>query len=88
MIQPIRHPVTLKVFDAPLMVTVRSRMPGSVAIGMCSPVVEDVLVDLVGHRERVVRHAEIADRLQLARVNTRPEGLLGGVYDDRAGRGE
>ena len=38
MIQPIRQPVTLKVFDAPLMVMVRSRIPGSVAIGMCSPV--------------------------------------------------
>ena len=36
-IQPIRHPVTLKVFDAPLMVTVRSRIPGSVAIGMWVP---------------------------------------------------
>ena len=37
MIQPMRQPVTLKVLEAPLMVTVRSRMPGSVAMGTCSP---------------------------------------------------
>jgi len=31
------QPVTLKVFDAPLIVIVRSRMPSSVAMGMCLP---------------------------------------------------
>ena len=34
---PMRHPVTLKVLDAPLMVIVRSRIPSSVAIGMWRP---------------------------------------------------
>ena len=37
MIVPMRQPVTLNVFDAPLIVMVRSRIPASVAIGMCSP---------------------------------------------------
>ena len=37
MIVPMRQPVTLNVFDAPLIVIVRSAMSGSVAIGMCSP---------------------------------------------------
>jgi len=36
-IVPTRHPVTLNVLDAPLIVMVRSGMPSSVAIGMCSP---------------------------------------------------
>ena len=34
--QPTRQPVTLKVFDNPLVVTVRSAMPGSDAIGTCA----------------------------------------------------
>ena len=34
---PIRQPVMLNVFDAPLIVTVRSAIPSSVAMGMCSP---------------------------------------------------
>ena len=34
---PMRHPVTLNVLEAPLMVTVRSRIPSSVAMGMCFP---------------------------------------------------
>ena len=33
---PTRQPVTLYVFDSALIVIVRSRMPGSVAIGTCS----------------------------------------------------
>ena len=36
-IHPTRHPVTEKVLLAPEIVTVRSAMPSSVAIGMCSP---------------------------------------------------
>ncbi len=35
---PIRHPVMLKVLDAPEMVMVRSRIPDRVAMGTCSPV--------------------------------------------------
>src|SRR2546430_8636130 len=35
-IVPTRHPVTLNVLDAPLIVMVRSRIPSSVAIGMRS----------------------------------------------------
>ena len=37
MTQPTRQPVTEYVFDSELIATVRSAMPGSVAIGMCSP---------------------------------------------------
>jgi hypothetical protein len=33
--QPTRHPVTLYVFDSALIVTVRSRISGRVAIGTC-----------------------------------------------------
>src|SRR5919204_11302 len=34
-VQPTRHPVTLYVFDNPLIVTVRSAIPSIVAIGTC-----------------------------------------------------
>ena len=34
--QPTRQPVTLKVFDRLLIVTVRSAMPSSVASGTCT----------------------------------------------------
>jgi hypothetical protein len=34
-VQPTRQPVTLYVFDSPLMVTVRSAIPSIVAIGIC-----------------------------------------------------
>ena len=37
MTQPTRQPVTEYVFDSELTATVRSRMPGIVASGMCSP---------------------------------------------------
>jgi hypothetical protein len=33
----MRHPVTANVFDAPLIVIVRSAMPGSEAMGTCAP---------------------------------------------------
>jgi len=36
-IVPIRQPVTLNVFDAPLIVMVRWAIRSSVAIGICSP---------------------------------------------------
>ena len=42
-------------------VTVRSRMPGSEASGMCSPVEDQVLVDLVGDGEEVVLDAQAGD---------------------------
>ena len=35
--QPTRQPVTEYVLERELMATVRSAMPGSVPIGMCSP---------------------------------------------------
>jgi hypothetical protein len=34
--QPMRQPVALQVFESPLIVTVRSAIPGSDAIEMCS----------------------------------------------------
>ncbi len=37
MIQPMRQPVTLNVLEAPLMVMVRSAIPGRVRSGMCRP---------------------------------------------------
>ena len=61
----------------PLMVIVRSAMPGSVAMGMCCAVVEDVLVDLVGDRQRVDSLAQLGDRSSSARVKTLPVGLCG-----------
>ena len=64
-IQPMRQPVTLNVFDAPLMVTVRSRMPGQRGQRHVLALEPDVLVDLVGDRQDVVLDAEIADRLEL-----------------------
>ena len=57
-VQPIRQPVTEYVFDIELIETVRSAIPGSVASGMCSPVVDDVLVDVVGEGDGVVLLAE------------------------------
>jgi hypothetical protein len=51
--------------------------------------VDDVLVDLVGHREHVVRHAQVADGLELAAVKHAARRVAGGVDDDRPGaRGE
>ena len=35
MAHPMRHPVTLYVFDRPLIVTVRSAMPGIEAMAVC-----------------------------------------------------
>ena len=50
----------------PLIVTVRSAMPGQRGHGdVDGAVVEDVLVDLVGHGQRVVAAAQVGDRLQL-----------------------
>jgi hypothetical protein len=60
--------VVEKVLPADEMVMVRSRMPGSVAMATCcSSVVDEVLVDLVGHREEVVLLADRSDLLQLGR---------------------
>ena len=56
--QPTRQPVTLKVLDSPLIVIVRSAMPGSVAMRDVLAVVDDVLVDLVGDGQRVVLLAQ------------------------------
>ena len=75
MTQPTRQPVTEYVLDSELIVTVRSRMPGSVAIGMCSPRVEDVLVDLVGEGER-----------RRARRHSAAISLELGAREDLAGR--
>ena len=52
--QPIFQPVNENVLPAELIDTVRSRIPGSEAIGRCSPVEDQVLVDLVGDHEQVV----------------------------------
>ena len=60
--QPIFQPVNENVLPADEIVTVRSRMPGSVASGTCSPVEDEVLVDLVGDRDQVVLDAQRRDR--------------------------
>ena len=77
--QPIFQPVTLNVLPALLTVIVRSRMPGSVAIGTCSRAVEDqVLVHLVGEHEQVVLLRERRRCVSSSpRVKTLPVGLCG-----------
>ena len=64
--QPIFQPVNEKVLPELEIVSVRSAMPGSVAIGTCSlPVEDEVLVDLVGDHDQVVLDREPGDALEL-----------------------
>ena len=76
---PTRQPVTLYVFDIPLTMIVRSRIPSSVGHrDVLGAVVENVLVDLVGDRQNVEFHwqsAAISSSSSL--VNTLPVGLFG-----------
>ena len=58
--QPTFQPVNENVLPAEEIDTVRSRMPGSVATGMCAPVVHQVLVDLVGDHQQVPLQASSA----------------------------
>ena len=78
-IQPIFQPVVLNVLPPDEIVSVRSRMPGSVAIGTCVGAREhEVLVDLVGDDDEVVLDGERGDRrANSSRVNTLPVGLCG-----------
>jgi hypothetical protein len=77
-IQPIFHPVTEKVLAADEMTTVRSRIPGNVASGTVRPVVDEVLVDLVGDRDEVVLDAQrSATSSSSLSVNTLPSGCAG-----------
>ena len=65
-IQPIFQPVVLNVLPALPTTSVRSRIPGSVAIGGVPGAVEDeVLVDLVGEDEQVVLDGQLGERGQL-----------------------
>ena len=45
-------------------------------------VVQDVLVDLVGHRDRIVPPAQLGDRLQLHAREDLARGVVGSVDDD------
>ena len=75
-IQPIFQPVVLNVLPPLEITSVRSRMPGSVASGTCSDVVEhEVLVDLVGDHDQVVLDRQVGDQLQL--VDARAHGRWG-----------
>ena len=47
------------------MVIVRSRMPGNVASGTCSPLVDQVLVHLIGDRDQVVLAHKLGDGRKL-----------------------
>ena len=77
-IQPIFQPVVLNVLPPEEMVTVRSRAPGSVAIGTCARTEGEVLVHLVGDDDRVVPMRELDDRLEhLAARAPMPVGLCG-----------
>ena len=83
--QPMRQPVTLNVFDNPLIVTVRSAMPSSVASGTCwCAVVDDVLVDLVGDGEHVPLLAEPRDDAQFLAREDLAGRVVRRVDDDRA----
>ena len=64
--QPIFHPVVLNVLPPLEMTSVRSRMPGSVAMrDVLGAVEHEVLVHLVGEHEQVVLDGEVGDQLHL-----------------------
>ncbi len=81
-IVPIRHPVTLYVFDIPLMVTVRSarerRQRNVLAL------VEDVLVDLVGDGDEVVLEADVRHDLEIFTSEHPSRGVVRRVDHDGA----
>ena len=55
---------------------------------MCSrAVVEHVLVNFVGDRERVPLDAKIADGFKFGAVENFSGGIIGRIYDDGFGRG-
>jgi len=76
--QPIFHPVTLNDLPALPMVTVLSRIPGSVAIGMCS-CPSKVRCSYTSSAITVIawRRACSAIMSSSARLNTLPVGLCG-----------
>ena len=75
--QPIFQPVNENVLAAELIVTVRSRMPGRVAIGMCSPSKTRCSYTSSDTTSRSCSQARAAIPASSARVNTAPVGLCG-----------
>ena len=70
-IQPIFHPVVLNVLPPDEIVSVRSAMPGRVAIGTWRGAGEhEVLVDLVGDDDDVVLDGQGGDEVELGRGRT------------------
>ncbi len=65
MAYPMRQPVHVNVLDKLEMVTVRSRMPGQVAIGMMATGVGDVLVRIVGEDGEIVLDTDCGERSEL-----------------------
>ena len=76
--QPIFQPVHEKVLPPDEIVIVRSRMPGNVASGTCSPSNTRCSYTSSVTAIEVVLHAELGDQLELRRrLNTLPVGLCG-----------
>ena len=75
--QPIFQPVTAKVLPPLEMVTVRSAMPGSVAMGMCSPSNTRCSYTSSVTTIRSRSTATAAMDSSSARLNTLPVGLWG-----------
>ena len=85
MIQPTLHPVTLKVFEAPLMVTVRRSHLRQCRDGDVISIEADMLVDLIGNRDCIVPNAQLGDGLQLRSVQDSACRITGSVDDDGSG---
>ena len=84
-IQPIFHPVVLNVLPPDEMEIVRSRAPGSDAIGVCGGAEREVLVHLVGHDDRIVPLGEPHDRREHVGVEHRPGRVVRRVHEDDPG---
>ena len=85
--QPIFQPVKENVLPAEETETVRSRMPGSVAIGHVLAVEDEVLVDLVGDHEQVVLDGQRRDGGELVAGEHRAGRVVRAVEQDEAGAG-
>ena len=84
--QPTFQPVSEKILPAEPILTVRSAMPGKAASGTWRAAVEhDMLPDLVGERDRVVRDAGLGEQRQLVRVEHARGRIVRVVEDDQAG---
>ena len=85
MTQPTFQPVVLKVLPPLEMETVRSARAGKGRDGTCGDAEGQVLVDLVGHDDRVVAVREFDGELEELAIEHDPGGVVRGVEQDDAG---